>query len=170
MMNMRLRASLFLLLALLGLRNAHAQLGVTTFGLQVKPVVPFSFFEPVSNLQLEHLNSTLTLTGGFAFGMTVRTGIARPSHLRSASTRSPGGTTLPSPTTPMATQTPANSASWAMKCPLLCWYTSGWGSAPVDEQRLGRQRGLLSRRREEGVGVCAGLLFPPELGPSGRGG
>ena len=77
MMNMRLRASLFLLLALLGLRNAHAQLGVTTFGLQVKPVIPFSFFEPVSNLQLEHLNSTLTLTGGFAFGMTVRTGITK---------------------------------------------------------------------------------------------
>ena len=43
----------------------------------MKPVIPFSFFEPVSNLQLEHLNSTLTLTGGFAFGMTVRTGITK---------------------------------------------------------------------------------------------
>lgn len=74
---MRVRASLLFLLALLGLREARAQLGVTTFGVQVKPVIPFSFFEPVSNLQREHLTSSLELTGGFAFGMTVRTGITK---------------------------------------------------------------------------------------------
>ncbi|MEO5585262.1 MAG: hypothetical protein ABIQ75_07395 [Flavobacteriales bacterium] len=81
MKNMRLRSSLLLLLALLGLRDAHAQLGVTTFGLQVKPVIPFSFFGPVTNLQRQDLTSSLELKGGFAFGMTVRTGITKAISL-----------------------------------------------------------------------------------------
>jgi hypothetical protein len=59
----------------------RAQVGVTTFGLQVKPVIPFSFFEPVTNLQLEHLSSTLELNGGMALGMLVRTGISKSISL-----------------------------------------------------------------------------------------
>lgn len=76
-MNSRLLAILLFLLALSDLQDARAQLGVTTFGVQVKPVIPFSFFNPVSNLQREDLTSSLELTGGFAFGMTVRTGITK---------------------------------------------------------------------------------------------
>lgn len=71
------RALLLLLLAQFGLYGTHAQVGVTTFGLQVKPVIPFGFFDPVTTLQQEHLTGTLELQGGLAFGMTVRTGISK---------------------------------------------------------------------------------------------
>lgn len=76
-MNIRPTAAWILLSGLLGTGGAHAQAGVTTFGLQVKPVIPFSFFEPVTTLQQEHLASTLELKGGMAFGMVVRTGISK---------------------------------------------------------------------------------------------
>lgn len=59
----------------------HGQVGVTTFGLQVKPVIPFSFFEPVTTLQREHVTSTLSLNGGMALGMLVRTGISKSISL-----------------------------------------------------------------------------------------
>lgn len=59
----------------------QAQVGVTTFGLQVKPVIPFRFFEPVTTLQREHLSSTLKLNGGMALGMLVRTGISKSISL-----------------------------------------------------------------------------------------
>lgn len=59
----------------------YGQVGVTTFGLQVKPVIPFSFFEPVTTLQREHVTSTLSLNGGMALGMLVRTGISKSISL-----------------------------------------------------------------------------------------
>ena len=61
--------------------GARAQVGVTTFGIQVKPVIPFSFFDPVTSLDQEHLHSTIELTGGLAFGMLVRTGITKTISL-----------------------------------------------------------------------------------------
>ena len=78
---MRLRALHLLFVALLGLCHVQAQVGVTTFGLQLKPVIPFGFFEPMTTLQQEHLMGTLELKGGLAFGMTVRTGISKSISL-----------------------------------------------------------------------------------------
>lgn len=59
----------------------HAQRPTTTFGLQVKPVIPFSFFETIATAQRENLSGDLRLEGGFAFGMTVRTGITNSISL-----------------------------------------------------------------------------------------
>jgi hypothetical protein len=53
----------------------QAQVGVITLGLQVKPVIPFGFFDPVSRFQGNKLKGSLELTGGKAFGMLVRAGI-----------------------------------------------------------------------------------------------
>lgn len=61
--------------------GARAQLGVTTFGLQVKPVVPLGFFETQRTLQQEHLSATIDLKGGFALGGLVRTGLSRSISL-----------------------------------------------------------------------------------------
>lgn len=77
MMIKKLLCTLLAALAATAWSEARAQLGVTTFGLQLKPVIPFSFFEPVTNLRREHLSSTLELKGGLAFGMVVRTGITK---------------------------------------------------------------------------------------------
>lgn len=52
-------------------------MGVTTLGIQAKPVVPFDFFDPVTLLEKPSLNGSVELTGGFAFGMMVRTGITK---------------------------------------------------------------------------------------------
>jgi hypothetical protein len=59
----------------------RAQLGVTTFGLQVKPVIPFGFFEPVTTLRKGALSSAIELNGGLAFGMVVRTGLSKSISL-----------------------------------------------------------------------------------------
>ncbi|MBK8949512.1 MAG: hypothetical protein IPM68_11815, partial [Flavobacteriales bacterium] len=72
---LRLRLLLFLFL-FLQLR-AEAQQGVTTFGMQVKPVVPLSFFDPRVELQYGALSGSVELTGGFGFGMQVRHGFTR---------------------------------------------------------------------------------------------
>jgi hypothetical protein len=73
---------LILLLALLVLAGPiTAQVGVTTFGLEAKPVLPLSFFDPVTELQREHLKGSIELTGGFAFGMLVRHGLSRSLSL-----------------------------------------------------------------------------------------
>jgi hypothetical protein len=72
-----MRRSAFLLVVVLAWFQAQAQVGVTTFGLQVKPVIPFGFFEPTTSLQQDHLQSTLELNGGLAFGMVVRTGLTK---------------------------------------------------------------------------------------------
>ncbi|HMN04097.1 MAG TPA: hypothetical protein PKD45_00045 [Flavobacteriales bacterium] len=78
---MRRCAPILALVALLGPGWLHAQQGVTTFGLQVKPVIPFGFFENKGALQQEHLSATLDLNGGMAFGMLVRHGITKAISL-----------------------------------------------------------------------------------------
>lgn len=65
----------------LALSGVHAQLGVTTFGVQVKPVFPLDFFDPVTPVGEEPLYGTLELTGGFSFGMLVRAGITKSISL-----------------------------------------------------------------------------------------
>lgn len=54
-----------------------AQRGVTTFGMQVKPVIPLSYFDPITLLEEGALKGRMELTGGYAFGMSVRTGMTR---------------------------------------------------------------------------------------------
>ncbi len=58
-----------------------AQAGVTTFGVQVKPVVPLDFFDPVSTATRPSLTGTVELTGGYGFGMSVRVGISNTFSL-----------------------------------------------------------------------------------------
>ena len=53
-----------------------AQAGVTTLGIQVKPVVPLDLFDPVVELERDQLSGTVELTGGYAFGMSVRVGVS----------------------------------------------------------------------------------------------
>jgi hypothetical protein len=55
----------------------HGQVGLTTLGLQAKPVIPFSFFDPITKVGTLPLHGAVELTGGFAFGMVVRTGISK---------------------------------------------------------------------------------------------
>lgn len=61
--------------------QVRAQLGVTTFGIQLKPVIPLDFFDPVTRVGEAPLSGELQLTGGFAFGMLVRTGLTRSISL-----------------------------------------------------------------------------------------
>ncbi len=56
---------------------AQAQERVTTFGLQVKPVFPLSFFKPLTTFGQGALQGTVELTGGYAFGAVVRAGISK---------------------------------------------------------------------------------------------
>jgi len=58
-----------------------AQAGVATFGIQVKPVVPLEFFDPVSTAERPSLSGTVELTGGYAFGMSVRVGLTNAISL-----------------------------------------------------------------------------------------
>lgn len=69
--------SLALVLCLLVALPGSAQQGVTTFGMQVKPVVPLSFFDPRVDVQDGALRGSLELTGGFSFGMLVRHGFSK---------------------------------------------------------------------------------------------
>ncbi|MBP6697540.1 MAG: hypothetical protein KA175_07970 [Flavobacteriales bacterium] len=55
----------------------RAQLGVTTFGIQVKPVIPLEFFDPRVEFQEGALKGSAELTGGFAFGMLMRFGFTK---------------------------------------------------------------------------------------------
>lgn len=60
----------------------HAQLGVTTFGLQVKPIIPFSFFDPELNIDDGgSLSGSYTLKGGLSFGMVIRVGLTEAISL-----------------------------------------------------------------------------------------
>jgi hypothetical protein len=60
---------------------AYPQAGVATVGIQVKPVVPLSFFDPVVPLEKGALRGHVTLTGGYAFGMSVRVGLTNTISL-----------------------------------------------------------------------------------------
>ena len=64
-----------LVLAILG--TLQAQERVTTFGLQLKPVFPLSFFKPITTFEQGALKGTVELTGGYAFGAVVRAGISK---------------------------------------------------------------------------------------------
>jgi hypothetical protein len=61
--------------------EANAQSGVTTFGIQVKPVIPLDYFDPSITVEREHLTGTIALTGGYSFGMNVRVGISNTISL-----------------------------------------------------------------------------------------
>jgi hypothetical protein len=61
--------------------EAIAQSGVTTFGIQVKPVIPLDYFDPSITVEREHLTGTIELTGGYSFGMNVRVGVSNTISL-----------------------------------------------------------------------------------------
>lgn len=73
-----------LLIALAGLAPfglLSAQQGVTTFGIQVKPVFATPYFETLTALQRPSLSGTVELEGGMAFGMSVRVGLTKTISL-----------------------------------------------------------------------------------------
>jgi len=55
--------------------GVSAQRGVTTLGLQIKPVLALEYFDPTATEEIEHVSYALDLEGGFAFGMNIRVGI-----------------------------------------------------------------------------------------------
>lgn len=63
--------------ALCACGTAVAQVGVTTVGIQVKPVIAIDYFEPAVDAELEHLRFRVELQGGIAYGMSVRVGLSR---------------------------------------------------------------------------------------------
>ncbi|HRH71375.1 MAG TPA: hypothetical protein PLB89_17875 [Flavobacteriales bacterium] len=77
----RSHTALLAMVACLVAGIGNAQQGVTTFGMQVKPVFPLSYFDPVLNLEQPNLSGTIELTGGFAFGMNVRVGLTKTISL-----------------------------------------------------------------------------------------
>lgn len=56
---------------------ASAQQGVTTFGIQVKPVFPTPLFGTETRLARPSLRGAVDLEGGLAFGMSVRVGLTK---------------------------------------------------------------------------------------------
>jgi hypothetical protein len=59
----------------------QGQVGVTTFGIQAKPVIPFRFFDPLTTAERPNVRGEIELDGGFAFGMSVRVGITNAVSL-----------------------------------------------------------------------------------------
>lgn len=57
------------------------QQGVTTFGLQVKPVFALPYFETLTEMRRPNLTGSVELNGGLAFGMSVRVGLTRTISL-----------------------------------------------------------------------------------------
>ena len=82
---MNVRARLFplslLLFAQVITTWCAAQARVTTLGMQLKPVIALDIFDPLSTAETEHINASVELKGGFAFGMTVRVGITNSISL-----------------------------------------------------------------------------------------
>src|SRR5690606_30757888 len=72
---LRRRRALIALIVLLAAFRSFGQPGVTTFGIQVKPVIPLDYFDPLTIVEQEHLTGSIELKGGFLFGMNVRVGI-----------------------------------------------------------------------------------------------
>lgn len=65
-----------------------AQEGLTTFGLQIKPLIPLDYFDPLVELEYsEDLYGSFELTGGRAFGMSVRAGITKSITLETGITQ-----------------------------------------------------------------------------------
>lgn len=75
------RNTLLLPALVLACTAANAQVGVSTLGLQIKPVASIAYFDPVSTVEREHLLGTVDLQGGFAFGMSVRVGLTKAISL-----------------------------------------------------------------------------------------
>lgn len=73
--------ALLVLGLLLVLAPAMAQRGVATVGVQLKPVIPLKFFDPLTTTEMPHVKGSLELTGGFSFGMNVRVGITNSVSL-----------------------------------------------------------------------------------------
>lgn len=71
-----LRSSLIVLAFCLSWPMA-AQVGVTTLGIQVKPVIAVDYFEPAVTKEMEHLRFRVELQGGIAYGMSVRVGLSK---------------------------------------------------------------------------------------------
>ena len=72
------------LLAIISLVSSlvtHGQRGVTTLGIQVKPVLALEYFDPSATAELEHVRYSLDLQGGLAFGMNVRVGLTNTISL-----------------------------------------------------------------------------------------
>jgi hypothetical protein len=67
---------LFLLLAVSAIAQRQQEL-IPTFGIQVKPVVPLDFFDPLTTVERPNLKGEVELMGGFAFGMNVRVALSR---------------------------------------------------------------------------------------------
>lgn len=65
----------------LAVADMFAQQGVTTFGIQVKPVFPLPYFDRSITLERQPLRGTIDLEGGYAFGMSVRIGLTRTISL-----------------------------------------------------------------------------------------
>jgi hypothetical protein len=63
------------LIASLSPAIVHAQARVATVGIQLKPVIPYDVFDRVLEVEREHLTGRIELTGGYAFGMSVRIGV-----------------------------------------------------------------------------------------------
>jgi hypothetical protein len=59
----------------------HAQEGRTMFGVQLKPVIPITYFNPVVTAERPSLFGQVELAGGFSFGMSVRVGITNTISL-----------------------------------------------------------------------------------------
>jgi len=66
---------LIALIVLLAAFRSFGQPGVTTFGIQVKPVIPLDYFDPLTIVEQEHRTGSIELKGGFLCGMNVRVGI-----------------------------------------------------------------------------------------------
>ena len=72
-----MRCSVVILLACLFPLFSAGQAGVTTFGIQVKPVIPFTYLDSKVTLERPFSTGTIELNGGYAFGMTVRVGLTK---------------------------------------------------------------------------------------------
>ena len=75
------RAALFVVVVCCTAAVGNAQQGVTTVGFLVKPVFPLSYFDPLVQLERPSLKGTIELTGGYAFGMSVRVGLTKTISL-----------------------------------------------------------------------------------------
>ena len=65
-----------------------AQQGLTTFGLQIKPVIPLEYFDPLVEFQhSEFLRGSYELEGGRAFGMSIRAGLTKSITLETGITQ-----------------------------------------------------------------------------------
>ena len=72
-----MRASTVILLACLIPLSSWGQAVLTTFGIQAKPVIPFTYLDSKVNLERANVTSSIELDGGYAFGMCVRVALTK---------------------------------------------------------------------------------------------